>query len=307
MTADELIDGYVADVIMLLPRRQRQDVAQELRALLTDEVDGAASGPETREAACREILNGFGRPAEVAARYGSPVAIIDPVDTRRFIIYAVAGAVIVLYGGLLSGLIDPQRGTDLNAAVDRAWPYVFGWLGILVVAFAIVGWARRRRPAAAWKPRPRLPEAINRAGRAAGIAFFIAGTAVLVNPMWMMRLVTGGGAAQAVQDAFAYDDGFLRLRGPVVLGFLVASIVVQAVILVTPRYQSWIFWVETALGLGFCAALTWAIGGGAVFTAAATDQAARSIVALIILLSLLDIAVRARRFDVRHAVEAYHR
>ena len=42
MTADELIDSYVADVVMLLPRKQRRDVAQELRVLLREEADAAA-------------------------------------------------------------------------------------------------------------------------------------------------------------------------------------------------------------------------------------------------------------------------
>lgn len=44
MTADELIDSYVADVVTLLPRRQRRDVAQELRVLLREEADAAAGG-----------------------------------------------------------------------------------------------------------------------------------------------------------------------------------------------------------------------------------------------------------------------
>ena len=36
MIAEQMIDSYVADVVTLLPRNQRRDVAQELRALLTE-------------------------------------------------------------------------------------------------------------------------------------------------------------------------------------------------------------------------------------------------------------------------------
>ncbi|HKB49715.1 MAG TPA: permease prefix domain 1-containing protein, partial [Ktedonobacterales bacterium] len=78
MTAEDLIDSYVADVVTLLPRRQRRDVAQELRVLLREEADAAASGQASREQAARSLLAGFGRPAEVAARYGSPLTLIDP-------------------------------------------------------------------------------------------------------------------------------------------------------------------------------------------------------------------------------------
>src|SRR5215467_9752779 len=155
MTADELIDGYVAEVIMLLPRRQRRDVALELRALLTEEVDGAVGAHPTREAAVRAVVAGFGRPAEVAARYGSPVAIIDPVDTRQFLLYAGGGAVFILYAGLLGGLVDAVPPADLQQAVNRTWPAVFAWLGILVVMFGALGWYRRRFPGAiVWRPRP---------------------------------------------------------------------------------------------------------------------------------------------------------
>ena len=90
MTADELIDSYVANVVTLLPRRQRRDVAQELRVLLREEADAAASGQASREQAASALLVGFGRPADVAARYGSPVTLIDPADTRRFLTLAMA-------------------------------------------------------------------------------------------------------------------------------------------------------------------------------------------------------------------------
>jgi hypothetical protein len=56
MTADELIDSYVADVVMLLPRKQRRDVAHELRMLLLEEVDAAAGGRASREQAARAAV-----------------------------------------------------------------------------------------------------------------------------------------------------------------------------------------------------------------------------------------------------------
>jgi hypothetical protein len=137
MTAYELIDSYVADVVMLLPRKQRRDVAQELRMLLREEAGAAASEQASREQAARALLASFGRPAEVAARYGSPVTLIDPADTRRFLTLAMAGAVLIPVGALLNELTrqaEPQR--DLGRAIEKAWPGVFGWLGLLVMGFA---------------------------------------------------------------------------------------------------------------------------------------------------------------------------
>ena len=65
MNANDLIDSYVADVARLLPRKQRDDVAFELRALLVEELDAKAEAahraPDT--ALALELLTGFGRPA----------------------------------------------------------------------------------------------------------------------------------------------------------------------------------------------------------------------------------------------------
>jgi hypothetical protein len=303
MTADELIDGYVAEVIMLLPRRQRRDVAMELRALLAEEVDADAAHP-SREASARAVLANFGRPTEVAARYGAPVAIIDPLDTRQFLLYAGGGAVWILYAGLLGGLVNALSPADLQQAVNRTWPAVFAWLGILVVVFGLLGWYRRRFPASiTWKPRPVPRIKINRPLRVAAIAFFIAGTAVLIHPQWLIRVVTGGRASQAAYDAFVYDDGFLHSYAPVVLALQIIGIGLQIVLLLRGRYQQWVFWFETAYALVLCAVLTSALAHGPIFSAHATDQTARSAVAGIVLGSLLSIAIRARRVDVVRAVE----
>jgi len=304
MTADELIDSYVADVVTLLPRRQRRDVAQELRVLLREEADAAAGGPVSREEAARSLLAGFGRPADVAARYGSPVTLIDPADTRRFLTLAVAGAVLIPFGAVLSELTSqPASQRNLEQATGKAWPGVLAWLGLLVAGFAVAAWARRHRPDAGWKPRPVPTDRISRPGRAAAVIFFILGTLALADPAWLIRTLSGGRAAPAAYAAFAYDEGFLRLRGPVVLGLMIAGLVILAILLREGRWRPWIRQAEMAHSAAVCIVLTWVIAAGPVFTAPPTDRAVRGAASLIVLVTLIDLALRTRRQNVRQAVE----
>jgi hypothetical protein len=305
MTAEQIIDRYVADVVTLLPRKQRRDVAQELRTLLSDEVDAAAGGRgSSREEAARELLAGFGRPAEVAARYGSPVTLIDPADTRTFLTLALAGAVLIPFGSVLNTLVgSAQPRPDLRQVIQAAWPTVFAWLGLLVVGFSIAAWARRRRPDARWTPRPMPTDRINRLGRAAAVTFFVLGTFVLADPQWLLSKVSGGHATAAAYQAFAYDDGFLQLRGPVVLGVMIAGMALQATLLGYGRWRPWIRQAEMVYGLLVCAVLTWAIAAGPVFQAAATDRSAKGAAAVIILVTLVDLALRSRRRHIWKAVE----
>jgi hypothetical protein len=304
MTADELIDSYVADVVMLLPRKQRRDVAQELRMLLREEVGAAASEQGSREQAARALLDGFGRPADVAARYGSPATLLDPADTRRFLTLAMAGAVLIPFGAILN-VFTGQQGSrrELGQAIEKAWPIVFAWLGLLVVGFAVAAWARRRRPDAGWKPRPVPTDRISRPGRAAAIIFFVLGTLALTNPAWLIRTVSGGRAAPAAYEAFAYDEGFLRLRGPVVLGLMITGLIILATLVWYGRWRPWIRQAEMVHGLALCTVLTWAIAAGPIFKATPTDRATKGAASLIILVTLIDLAVRTRRRHVRQAVE----
>ncbi|MEU7869133.1 hypothetical protein [Dactylosporangium sp. NPDC049140] len=291
MTTEDLIERYVADVVVLLPRRQRHDVARELRDLLAEEAAGADD--------VTELLRRFGHPADVAARYGTPVALIDPVDTRRFLTLAAGGAAVIQLGAFLGELIKPVR--DFRAASDAAWPVVFAWLGLLFAGFAAAAWLRRRRPAQ-WRPRPLPTDRVNRPARLAGVAFFALGTLILLDPPAALRLATGGRAAQAAYDALAYDGAFLRYRGPIVLTLMLAGIAIQVVLALLGRWRAPLATADLAYNLVLCAVLTWVIGAGPVFAATPADETAKSFVALIILATLIDVAVRTRRRSVAHAM-----
>jgi len=71
MTATQLIESYVDDVVRRVDRKRRNDVGVELRALLGDELAGQAesAGRPADMDMAMELLRRFGRPADVAVRY----------------------------------------------------------------------------------------------------------------------------------------------------------------------------------------------------------------------------------------------
>lgn len=275
LTADQLIDAYVADVTRLLPHRQRDDVALELRSLLHDELRG-------RDAtAALDLLRGFGRPAEVAARYGNPVSVIDPIDTRRFLQFAVVGSIFLLYTGFLDALRHPSgRPNPVEQALRERWAYAFAWLGVLLCVFALSAWKRRRWPSTtAWKPRPRS-EAVNRFGRSAAIVAWAAGAVVLFTADRIFPAAV-----------FTYTDDYLRLRGPLVLAWIVIALGLQVALVVQGGYRPWIRTAELALNAAMCVLFTWVVTAP-IFQAAPTDDFMRSALVVIAAVTLIDVSSR---------------
>jgi hypothetical protein len=76
----DLIDRYVVEVARHLPAKSAEDVAAELRSLLSDafEARAARTGRPKDEALAVEVLREFGEPEEVAARYRGPKQLIGP-------------------------------------------------------------------------------------------------------------------------------------------------------------------------------------------------------------------------------------
>ena len=225
MTANDVIESYVRDVAGYLPRKKRNDVAFELRALLEDELaaKAAAQGRAPDREMAMELLSGFGRPAEAAARYHPRAPLIDPADNHNFIIWALVGA-------LLFSKLDPQnRFAHLQ------------WIGVVFLCFAFMAWLRRRRPSTRlhWRPRRGpYPEVVSRP------LLILPGLATLVFPFamylapqtWWKTATLGTG----LTSGLALTDAFLHSwqRG-VTLAGLAAVVAIYAVAAAQGGWRTW--------------------------------------------------------------------
>ena len=295
MNAQEVIEAYVTDVAALLPRKQRNDVAFELRALLNEDLDARAEAADRAPdaAMATELLRAFGRPSEVAARYRPTLTVIDPVDGHAFLRIAWIGLAVIWILGLFVHVSFPiASGSELLLGIGRWWsgtvvPSLW-WPGVLVVGFGISAWVRQRWPQTAeWTPR--APDHL-RGGRAAvALALFgmICGYLVLIFPLWLFEAIFDGRVAPALRDSFTYTDRFLQRQAPWMLGLMLANVLLWLAVMIQGRWPPLLRHVETVLSLIFCAVMFWTVFDGPVFVGTASDQTARFFLLVIALLSLV--------------------
>jgi hypothetical protein len=273
LTPDALIEAYVTDVMKRLPRRQRNDVGFELRALLGEELRGRAgdAGRLPDEAMTLELLGGFGHPDEVAARYHPPgVPIIPPSQTRAFAWASFIGIAL-------------QWASSLPLAVASGEPNWIGrwwvtgglgalwWPGFLVVVTMIAAFIRQRWPAAstAWKPKVIDPDHVNRplyllgmAGALAGIGFWV------LLASWAMTTTSDS----VIAKVFEFDAGFLATRAPMIALYWTLGLVLLAVVTFEGRWRSLTRKLNLALEIACCVMLAWLLIAGPVFVSPATDD-----------------------------------
>jgi hypothetical protein len=304
MNANDVIESYVADVAVQLPRRQRNDVAFELRALIAEGLQdkAEAAGRDVDAAMAIEFLRAFGRPGEVAASYRPALTIIDPADGRSFLRASVIGLVVIWSAGLLVSLQQPiDSGWDLLQAIGQGWwlgvviPSMW-WPGVLVTWFAASAWARRRRPQSAqWKPRTGEPTTGGRAAMVLGLVGMVCGVLVLLEPRWVLDFFWGGRAAPQAYEALTYTESFLHRQAPWLLLLLVLEILMFAAAIASDRWAARMRRFETALSLPLCAVMAWTVLDGPVFKAQSSDGVFKLLLALIILATLAGIGIKLYR------------
>jgi hypothetical protein len=291
-----MIESYVDDVARRLPRRQRSDVGFELRSLLNEELDAKAkdSGRPADEATTLALLQGFGSPAAVAARYRlDGFTIIEPSQSRVFALWALVG-VAVQWALTLPHVFDPPSGHILSrlGAWWTNWGMGAFWLpGMMVVVAIIAAWIRHRWPRADadWTP-PLDRDRVNRPLLALGLVAWAAAAVLWIGMPWYGPHLPG-----ALPAVFAFDDGFLRSRGPWLLPMWAGLYLVHAMALVEGRWRKLTRGGALFYNAALCGVLAWFVVAGPIFHSRPTDNTAKGLLALTVLLSLVSVAVSLYR------------
>ena len=94
----KIVEQYIYETGRRMPTKGRTETMEELRSLLLDEIE-KRFGPEPTEEQAKEVLAGFGAPADVAKRYGGDVQVIAPAlaDLYFLILKIILGAMAVAF------------------------------------------------------------------------------------------------------------------------------------------------------------------------------------------------------------------
>ncbi len=303
MNANDLIECYVADVAARLPRKQRNDVAFELRALLHEELQSRAdsAGRGADAAMATDFLRSFGPPDSVAARYRPTFTVIDPADGPAFVRATAIGLAIIWGLGLVSCLLQPiESGTDLLRAIGQWWGATVlpspWWPGVLVVGFGLASWIKRRWPhTTEWKPRAADRIVGGRMALGMALAGVLVGLIAIVNPSWVLHAMFGGRAAPAAYEALTYAETFRHRQAPWLLILISTNVPLFVTVIVMGRWSPLMRRIQLALGLMTCAVMIWTVLDGPIFIAPSSDRTVKAIMVLIVAFLLISWGVKRHR------------
>lgn len=158
----KIVEQYLHEVGRRIPAKGREEVVNELRSLLLDELE-QKHGPAADEAAAKLILADFGSPAEVAQRYsGRSHVIAGGLSDLYFLIMkiilgAMAIAFTVIYiVEVAAGDVEPSgvllRTLRVPLQIFSAWLSGVGGLTLVFIGITRLGWNEGLDPNADWTP-----------------------------------------------------------------------------------------------------------------------------------------------------------
>jgi hypothetical protein len=145
-----LVDHYLLQLRTLLPAKQRDDIAAELRESISSTVEERESelGRPLTDDEVNEVLRGFGHPMVVAGRYLPMQHLIGP-DVFPLYWYVMQAVLIVIaiIGGLLVGvaLLTAPRASQaaVQVGVDFWW-IALQAAALVTLVFAALDYGKAR-------------------------------------------------------------------------------------------------------------------------------------------------------------------
>jgi hypothetical protein len=304
----EWIDRYVREVGRLLPPRKQADVEMEIRSLIEDGLESrTAAGGARDEAAVFAVLKEFGRPRQMAARYGAPQVLIGPALYPIFltVLRVVLGVVaaVALFGVAVGIGISGGRPPILETVAD-----FFGTLlqagAMIVLIFALIERANRsefeRELEKPWDPRT-LPaieetERVKVGETLVGIGFSIAALVFFnfyLDSVGVYRLP--GGEWQRFP---IFSEPF-RSYVPWLTLWWGATLMLSIVVLVRGHWQAWSRLAQIAVDLFGVGILFSMLTGGPLAVWAPLEPAFKVTIAIILVVTVVDVVKRLYALVIR--------
>jgi hypothetical protein len=291
MNTNDVIEAYVVDVMRRLPGKDRNEIGFELRDQLTQMLAERAqtAGKAADDAMVLAMLREFGAPADVAERYMQPGMVIIPAgQTRSFALLSLIG-IVVQWALTLPRVFAGEQSVTvwwLTWGLGSLW-----WPGFMAMTALVAAWLRRagwfRND---WKPSTVDPERVNRGLLAFGLFWFAIGVALTAGLPWIVDRLR-----DPLPQVFAFDPEFLRVRAWPVLVLWAGTFATLVAVLVRGRYSPLMRKVEMVFSLAFVALMVWWLAAGDIFQAKMTNDGARAGLGLVILILLIDWAVKLYR------------
>jgi hypothetical protein len=288
MRVEELLESYVREVAGQLPVKMRSDVSLELASLLREDLVAKAetAGRAPDEALAVEVLKAFGPPREVAARYRPSSPLIDPSETRNFLMTVIVGSAVLVALSVPAAILTPEKNRDVGASL--LW-----WIGIAAVIFVWRGWVRRRNPAKyAWTPGKHDPDRVSRGGMIALLVMAVLGIVSFGMPRLAFGWLFGHGP---IPTSLQFDPGFRVTRLPWLFAAWIWQALMLVVLIVRGRWSVTLRRMDLFLSIAVVALLAWYTGDGPVMLLAAPNQTVKAFITMIVLLLAIDIAVKVYR------------
>lgn len=306
MNAQEWMDRYVYAVGEALPLRERGDVEAEIRSLIQDELEArGATLDDPNEQVVLSVLEQFGRPEELAARYAPPRALIGPT---LFPIFRLVTTIVllVLVGVWVFGVVVDvgmyQRPlTNPAAMVGDLVGGLLQTFGTIVLIFALIETFARGKIEAEVKQQPWNPRTLPKIERGervkvselvAGIAFSLVAILVLnAYPEWISAIVIKDGEVSAtplLSENFLVFVPWLTLLWGL-------SIALDAYVLAQGRWRPLTRWLQIGLSAFGLVIFGQMLMTEPLVTWPALEVSARLIVAIVFAVTAVDLIVQVYR------------